>query len=297
MRNKCKSVVVGLIAALLTTVCIAQVPKLDVALSEQVVMIPVGSGIFGVKLETTIFKPPGNGPFPLLMMNHGKAPGDTHFQPRSRYLAISREFVKRGYAVVIPMRKGFSQSTGLYVAGGCNIAGNGRAQADDLQDALEYALAQPWADQSRIVIAGQSHGGLTTMAFGSRNFPGVRGLINFAGGLRLEGCAWRTALVDAFADYGAKTKEPSVWFYGANDSYFNPDVAAKMLAAYNAAGGHATLIAYGPFKNDSHGMSSSRDGVEIWWPETEKFLKAIGMPTEVLAAPETPSPGTSSDGG
>lgn len=256
-------------------------PTLDIALGEQIVIVPVGSGIFGVKLETTIFKPSSDGPFPILIMNHGKASGNPHFQPRARYLAISREFVNRGYAVVIPMRKGFSQSTGLYVAGGCNIAGNGRAQANDLQDALIYTLAQPWADKNRIVIAGQSHGGLTTMAFGARNFPGVKGLINFAGGLRLDDCAWRPALVDAFAEYGAKTKIPSVWFYGANDSYFNLDVAEKMLTAYNAAGGHATLIAYGPFKNDSHGMSSSRDGVQIWWPETEKFLKAIDMPTDL----------------
>lgn len=123
------------------------------------------------------------------------------------------------------------------------------------------------------------------MAFGSRNFPGVKGLINFAGGLRLEDCTWRSALVDAFADYGAKTKVPSVWFYGANDSYFNPEVATKMLAAYNAAGGQAILIAYGPFKNDSHGMSSSQDGVDIWWPETEKFLKGIGMPTDTGISP------------
>ena len=294
MQHKIKSIAIGFILALLSSACMAQEPTLNAALGEQIVMIPVGSGIFGVKLETTIFKPPGEGPFPLLMMNHGKASGNPHFQPRARYTVISREFVKRGYAVVIPMRKGFSQSTGLYVAGGCNIAGNGRAQADDLESALEYALAQPWADKSRVVIAGQSHGGLTAMAFGARNFPGVKGLINFAGGLRIEDCTWRSALVDAFADYGTKTKVPSVWFYGANDSYFNPEVAAKMLAAYNAAGGQATLIAYGPFKNDSHGMSSSQDGVDIWWPETEKFLKSVGMPTDIMASPTNARTNTTS---
>lgn len=287
MKNKKIGIAVGflvMVLSVLSSASMAQTPTLDATLNEQVVMVPVGSGIFGVKLETTIFKPPGEGPFPLLIMNHGKASGDPHFQARARYLVITREFVKRGYAVVIPMRKGFSHSTGLYVAGGCYIAGNGRAQADDLQDALEYALKQPWADQNRILIAGQSHGGLTTMAFGTRNFPGVKGLINFAGGLRNDNCQWQPSLVSAFADFGGKTNVPSIWFYGANDSYFNPEVAAKMYAAYTSAGGHATLIAYGPFKNDSHGMSSSSDGVQIWWPETEKFLQAIGMPTETVVS-------------
>jgi len=51
-------------------------------------------------------------------------------------------------------------------------------------------------------------------------------------------------------------------------------------AAYTASGAKAHLVAYGAFKNDSHGMSSSRDGLAIGWPETEKFLKQVGLPTE-----------------
>ncbi len=31
-------------------------------------------------------------------------------------------------------------------------------------------------------------------------------------------------------------------------------------------------------------MSGSREGVKIWWPETEKFLKELGMPTEPVVA-------------
>jgi hypothetical protein len=124
------------------------------------------------------------------------------------------------------------------------------------------------------------------MAFGTRNFPGVRGLINFAGGLKMHGgsCQWQASLVKAFADYGSKTALPSIWFYGENDQHFSPELAAKMHDAYVQAGGHAKLIAYGAFKKDAHGMSGSRDGVRVWWPETEKFLKEIGLPTDVVVA-------------
>jgi len=31
-------------------------------------------------------------------------------------------------------------------------------------------------------------------------------------------------------------------------------------------------------------MSSSADGVVIWWPETEQFLQSIGMPTALTPA-------------
>jgi dienelactone hydrolase len=264
----------------------ASARTLDASLNEQVVMVPAGSAANSVELETTIFKPSGLGPFPLVIMNHGKALGNPRNQNRDRFIAISREFVKRGYAVVVPMRKGFSKSTGDYADFGCDMTGNGQAQADDLQSALEYLVNQSWADKDRILVAGQSYGGLATMAFGTRHFPGVKGLINFAGGLKMHGgsCKWQDSLVKAFSDYGAKTPMPSIWFYGANDHHFGPELAAKMHDAYIRAGGHAKLVAYGAFKSDAHGMSGSRDGVKVWWPETEKFLKEIGLPTDPVVA-------------
>jgi dienelactone hydrolase len=267
--------------------------SLNPGLNEQIVMVMSGSGASSVALETTIFKPNGDGPFPLLIMNHGKDPGDPHLQKRDRFIVLSREFVKRGYAVVIPMRKGYSKSSGEYADFGCNMTDNGFLQAEDLQITLDYALRQRWVDKSRIVVAGQSYGGLATMAFGTRKFPGVRGLINFAGGLRADShdCPWQAALVTAFANYGARGGAvPSLWFYGQNDSYFGPDIAGKMHQAYVKSGGNARLVAYGAFKGDAHGMVGSWDGVKVWWPETEKFLRQIGMPTQeiVALADETP---------
>lgn len=244
-----------------------------------------------LQFETTIYKPAGEGPFPLLLMNHGKERGNPNLQKRDRFLALSREFVKRGYAVAVPMRKGFSRSTGNYSDYGCNMKDNGQQQADDIQVALTALVQLSWVDPDRIIVAGQSYGGLATMAFGTRHFPGVRGLLNFAGGLRIDGstCDWRGALVTAFSDYASKSRLPSLWFYGANDSYFNSALAGKLARAYQLAGGHAQLVAFGNFKSDAHGLAGSRDGVAVWWPETERFLRGVGMPTaEVFTLPISP---------
>lgn len=258
----------------------------DVALNEQVMMIPVRSGSEHVELETTIYRPPGAGPFPLVVMNHGKALGNPRNQGRDRFIVLSREFVRRGYAVVVPMRKGFSRSTGEYVSNGCDMTAHGLSQANDLEGALEYLRTQSWVDPSRILVAGQSYGGLTALAFGTRNFPGVRGIINFAGGLKMHGgdCHWEDSLVQAFGSFGAQSTSPTLWFYGENDAHFGPQLAARMHSAYVQAGGHAALIAYGVFKKDAHTMAASRDGVQVWWPQTEQFLKQIGMPTETVVA-------------
>jgi dienelactone hydrolase len=289
-----KSTVIGL--SLLTNAAFAQ-QLVQTTLDEQVFMVPARSGDAFVELETTLFKPPGDGPFPLVVMNHGKEPGNPQYQKRDRFLTLSREFVKRGYAVVVPMRRGFSKSTGGYLEDGCNMANNGQLQANDLEGTLEYFSQQPWVDKDRILVAGQSYGGLATMAFGTRGFPGVKGLINFAGGLRADGgtCQWKGELVTAFAQYGAKSTLPSLWFYGQNDSYFNHDVAIRLHNAYVTSGGNAKLVAYGAFKSDAHGMVGSRDGVQIWWPETEQFLRQIGMPTEEVVAIADPKPFPKSD--
>lgn len=263
---------------------------LDPTLNEEIMMV-MASPSASVSLETTVFKPPGTGPFPLVIMNHGKEPGNPKLQKRDRFLALSREFVKRGYAVVVPMRTGFSHSTGEYAEFNCNMTSNGQLQADDLQNVLNYFRTQSWIDKDRVIVAGQSYGGLATIAFGTRNYPGVRGLINFAGGLRTTGeCDWQQSLVTAFSEYGSKSQLPSLWFYGQNDTYFNHDLAYKLHDAFVQKGGNAKLIAYGPFKRDAHAMVGSRDGVGVWWPETEKFLQQLGMPTdEVVALPEAPT--------
>lgn len=258
----------------------------ETAFNEQVVMVPAQSGSQTVELETTLFKPSGPGPFPVVIMNHGKALGNPRNQNRDRFVVLSREFVKRGYAVVIPMRKGFSKSSGDYVDPGCNMTAHGLAQAEDLDGAIAWLRNQSWADSQRIVVAGQSYGGLTALALGTHRVEGVRGLINFAGGLKMHGgsCRWEQSLVDAFATFGAHSSLPSLWFYGQNDNHFGPELASRLHQAYTQAGGNAQLVAFGPFKKDAHGMSASRDGVQIWWPETEKFLRQIGMPADTMYA-------------
>jgi dienelactone hydrolase len=225
------------IAALVFALCAgapshAQEKLLNSALNENIVFVRHG---FGVELETTIFKPDGEGPFPLALINHGKDFGNPLFQPRARYIVAARELVRRGYVVAMPMRAGFSKSSGRYVEGGCNIAGNARQQATYLRSALDYLTKQPYVDRTRIVVLGQSHGGLTSMAFATEPYEGVRGILNFAGGLRLSNCFdWQDNLVSAFRSFGGASRYASLWFYGDNDSYFEIALAKRMYEAYTA---------------------------------------------------------------
>lgn len=251
-------------------------------LGESVVFIK-NDRLFAVELETTVFRPPGDGPFPVVVINHGKETGNNRLQPRARYLPATREFLQRGYAVVLPMRQGFSKSGGSVVGDNCNIAASGESQADEVRPVVAWIEKQAWADAKRMVMMGQSHGGLTTLAYAQNAHPGFRLFVNFAGGLKFtDSCHWELAIKDAFSRYGAHTHVPSLWFYGENDSYFPPAVITPALEAYRAAGGKAEMVAFGPFGKDAHGMFSSYDGVPIWWPKVQSKLDALGMSTAIV---------------
>jgi dienelactone hydrolase len=276
---------IGICTLLCATVqlAMAQPISTDAQLNETVQMVPQ-KGFFSVELETTFYKPDGEGPFPIAVINHGKSAGDSRFQERYRPAAAARYFLQRGYAVVVPMRQGFSKSGGMYVGGGCNIESNGQVQADNVKAVLDYVVTLPWADKERIVVLGQSHGGWTTLAFGTKNYPGVKALVNFAGGLRQESCqGWERGLARAAADYAKETRLPSLWFYGDNDSYFKPETYRAMFEQYTAAGGAARLVAFGQFGTDAHSMFGSRAGGPIWQPEVSKLLASVGLPSEPMS--------------
>jgi dienelactone hydrolase len=139
-----------------------------------------------------------------------------------------------------------------------------------------------YVDPSRIVVAGTSHGGLTTIAYGMDAQSGVRGLINFSGGLRQDACTgWQNNLTHAFEQYGETVHVPSLWIYGDNDSVWSAKLAQSMYARYVAHGAPAQMVDFGDYKNDAHRLVVDRDGVRVWWPSVEAFLERIGMPTRV----------------
>ncbi|MFM0519268.1 prolyl oligopeptidase family serine peptidase [Caballeronia jiangsuensis] len=269
----------------------AGLPAVSNGLNEAVIEIPEAD----IALETTVFKPDGAGPFPMIVFNHGKLPGDSHAQPRNRPVALAREFVRHGYVVVVPNRRGFAGSGGEYAGHGCDVEANGFAQAQDVAATVAYMSEQSYIDKTRIVVAGTSHGGLTTIAYGARDAvaaPGVRGLINFSGGLRQDECTgWQKNLVSAFGEYGQNVRLPSLWLYGDNDSVWQGDLSVQMYTAFTSHGARANMVDFGTYKNDAHRLVGDRDGVQIWWPRVKAFLAQIGMPTAVqyqVSEPDMP---------
>jgi dienelactone hydrolase len=258
---------------------------------EQVLSLPGDPGR-PVTLQVTEFTPDGRGPFPLAVLNHG-ANGNDHpeNEPRYRTTFLAYYFLSRGYAVVLPMMRGFAGSGGQFVHNRCDVADTGIANAHDIAAVIDAVAAQPNIDVSRIVVAGQSFGGWNTLAFGTLDHAGVRGLVNFAGGVREADCPTQDAsLVAASAYLGAHTRVPSIWFYGDNDKTFPSATWRGMYARYTSAGGRADLVAYGTFQDDAHQMLSHAEGLAIWAPQVDAFLDRVGLPGKLIDPTYLPTP-------
>ncbi len=83
----------------------------------------------------------------------------------------------------------------------------------------------------------------------------------------------------AAAEYGEKTRIPSLWFYGDNDSYFGPSTWRPMFERYRAGNPQTELVAFGSFGNDAHSLFGSRAGESIWQPRLSEFMARVGLPT------------------
>jgi dienelactone hydrolase len=244
--------------------------------------------LFGTQqlhLEGTVYRPDGDGPFPLAVLNHGspRNAADRRNRTRERYPQQSAWFLARGFAVVIPMRRGYAASEGEWAEGGgpCDRSNwylAGRESAKDIRAAVEFMQARPFVDRSRVLLVGQSAGGFGVLALAAEGLEGLKGVINFAGGRGSpqagKNCSPENVIY-SMGQFGRTTKVPTLWIYTENDSYFSVSMIQEMHAAFRKAGGDAELLLLPPFGKDGHLLFSR--GTHIWSPAVEGFLERLGL--------------------
>jgi len=96
-------------------------------------------------------------------------------------------------------------------------------------------------------------------------------------------------LINAFRDFGKKSRVPMLWVYAQNDHFFSPQLAAEFYRAFTGAGGTAQLVTAAPFGDDGHMLFSS-DGIPIWAPMVDAFLQSQNLVLRKTppASPEPP---------
>jgi dienelactone hydrolase len=244
-----------------------------------------------------VFRPPGDGPFPVLVYSHGRA-GTAIERGRTRVPEARghvRYWLARGFAVVEPIRPGYGDAGGTDredsgvrydLFGNCwgrpAFARSAAAAADAVLATLEWLRHQPWADAKRVVLAGASMGGLASIASAATHPDGVVAYINFSGGTGGSGTrapeqSCGSAEMQALmAAYGTMVRIPSLWLYAENDRYWGSEWPRAWHRAY-AAGGEPTRFVMTQPVADSDGHQLLARGTRLWMVHVDRFLDDLGL--------------------
>ena len=241
-------------------------------------------------LYSRVCRPEGDTPARVAVLNHGTGLTRAILEPQSCDAEAPSWFLRHGYMVVQPIRRGYGATGGPDSA--YNIAGpQGIRRCDDLQPAaislesardvvatVEYATALPGARPDSAVVVGASTGGYTTIAYNSLPHPKVAAVVNVSGGIggRIGGAIGQVChadrMVEGAGKFGATAVTPMLWLYATNDSFFSPDLGRAMHAAYTAAGGKAEFVEPGVYERDGHAMFSGIGGSRLWGPPLGRYL-------------------------
>ncbi len=239
-----------------------------------------------VRLEGLILKRADlTGRLPVALITHGKSASLTDMleSKAADYAGSARDLARRGWLSVVVMRRGFGQSDGpMPVDMTCDtgsFASRFAADADDLQGAMDIIVKRPDADPDRAIAIGVSAGGAAAMAYASRNPKNLRGVINVSGGLAMPACPKEDVLVNAFKEFGATSRVPTLWVYAKNDSLFAPAVVERMQSSYLDGGGDVKLVMFDKHGDDGHSLFIDASGRLKWLMEMDGFLRFHELPT------------------
>jgi dienelactone hydrolase len=289
-------VVARLGLVLLATVLLGCAPAstrdggLDPALREAVHSVPVAEA--DATIVVTSFRPPGDGPFPWIVLSHGAATTAEANRAIGRYRPLTpvREWVRRGYAVFVPVRRGYGASGGERFGdayGSCSrpdFRRAGEGAALDLLATVAWAKPQRDLDARRWLLVGQSAGGFASIYTASKRPDGLVAVLAFAPGRGgdpdkrpAEPCG-SDRLAELFASIAPRIAVPVLWFYAENDEFIGPRVQKLWFESFRSAGGRGELVVVPPFpERRGHGLFPSTAGTPIWTAAVARFFSAQGL--------------------
>ena len=235
--------------------------------------------------RAVLFRPSGDGPFPLAVIAHASTQNVLRRaqMPQPEYRALAAWLVSRGFAVLVPERPGHGATGGKYLEdqGGCDEADygkSGRATADEISAAARFVRRQPFIRPDGIVVAGHSAGAWGALALASEDPKHVAAIIAFAPGrgghandLPDRICAPHTLIATA-GEFGRNARVKVAWLVAANDSYFSPAFSRQLVDAFRSAGGRVDFRLLPAHGSEGHWLAETEAGVKLAGPELDGAL-------------------------
>ena len=244
-----------------------------------------------VRLDMRIYKPDGSGPFPTLVFNHGSTGYGTDSARIKQAVdapAVAAFFVRRGWAVVMPARRGRAESEGLYDEGfsfiralgyscipSLSLSGADRALRD-IEAAMTVILTMPFVDKERVAMGGISRGGALSVAYAGTHPTEVKAVVNFVGGWLGEPCPTMSSVNQSVLTRGAAYPGESLWLYADKDPYYALSHSRENFAAFTRAGGKGSFHEFTVPADNGHWLGGFP---KLWANQLEAYLKHKGLPS------------------
>jgi dienelactone hydrolase len=148
----------------------------------------------------------------------------------------------------------------------------------DIDAATTAILAMPFVDRSKLVVMGQSRGGVLSVAWSGQRPTLPSALINFVGGWLGTGCPTATSINQGLLKRGVGYPKPSLWLYGERDPFYPLEHSRANFEAFLAAGGKATFHEFPP-PSDGNGHRIGADPA-LWGAVVEAYLVQQGLPIQ-----------------
>ena len=231
-----------------------------------------------LSLAGYLYVPPGAGPFPCMITNHGSTidQGTTDVcRP-----AVAATLMHWGIASFLPHRRGYGNSPGpawrQEVPGDFGspaydeqLVGRLDHESDDVVAGLAHLQTVPQIIADHIGVMGSSFGGINTLLAAAKA-PALRCAVEFAG----AAMNWeRTPLLrQLMADAARSLTQPIFFIQAENDYSTGPtrDLAAA-LADTDVVAEAKIYPAFGLTKDEGHVFE--RNGTMIWGPDVRRFLE------------------------
>jgi dienelactone hydrolase len=220
-----------------------------------------------LRIQAYLYRPPGEGRFPVVIYNHGSRDGRERESVPFQY--IGRMLTRAGYVVLVPERRGYGKSDGAvwWQEVGNNqsqLVPRLQAETDDVLASLGYLQMLDFADTKRMAVMGWSFGGIVTMFAASRSNAFAAAVNQAGGALSWDGNpSLRAALIAA----AGKSATPTLFMVASNDR--TTSSITTLADVYKARGIPHRAVIYDTTLG--HALFSPR-GAAVWEADVVQFL-------------------------
>jgi dienelactone hydrolase len=238
-----------------------------------------------LRIEAYLYKPEGDGPFPVVIYNHGSRDG--HERTSVPFQYVGTMLTKAGYVVLVPERRGYGKSDGVTWReetrnDPSRLVPRLQAETDDVLASIDYLRTLPFADTKRMGIMGWSFGGIVTMLASSRGNAFLAAVDQAGGSLSWDGNPSLRAALTAAA---SKSATPTLFMVAKNDR--TTASITTLAGIFEKRGAPHQMVIYEPFTPSAGGEAAapghvifSSQGASIWENDVVQFLDRYLKKTE-----------------